>query len=199
MLIGILGGTFDPPHIGHLILAAEAVHQLHLNTVLFVVTPFPPHKRGWLISPVEDRLRMVQLAIEQNADFQISRVDIDRPSPHYAVDSMNILRQQFPHDNLIYLMGADSLRDLPTWHQANQFLSRCDGIGVMQRSLDDLEMQNLEQQLPGIRSKVTWLTAPRFDISSREIRERVKMQAPYRYFVSEKVFQYIVEKGLYRN
>jgi nicotinate-nucleotide adenylyltransferase len=199
MDIGVLGGTFDPPHLGHLILAAEAVHQLKLSKVLFVVTPSPPHKQGWIISSIADRLKMVEMAIELNNDFQISSVDIDRLPPHYAVDSMHILHQQYPNDRLFYLMGADSLRDLPTWHLAQEFVSSCDGIGVMQRSLDDLEMQELEMKLPGLQTKIIWLTAPRFDISSREIRERVRNQAPFRYFVTEKVYRYIIEKKLYRD
>ncbi|MGB9669138.1 MAG: nicotinate-nicotinamide nucleotide adenylyltransferase, partial [Anaerolineales bacterium] len=85
MEIGVLGGTFDPPHLGHLILAAEAIHQLRLSKVLFVVTPSPPHKQGWIISSIADRLKMVKMAIEQNNDFQISSVDIDRLPPHYAI------------------------------------------------------------------------------------------------------------------
>lgn len=199
MDIGVLGGTFDPPHLGHLILAAEAVYQLRLNKVLFVVTPSPPHKQGWLISSIADRLQMVEMAIEQNNDFQISRVDVDRSPPHYAVDSMKILHHQYPHDSLFYLMGADSLRDLPTWHLAHEFVSSCDGIGVMQRTLDELELQDLEQKLPGLSAKVIWLSAPHFDISSREIRERVRMQAPFRYFVTEKVYHYILKKKLYQD
>ena len=198
MPVGILGGTFDPPHIGHLILAEEAFHQLGLSRVLFVITPSPPHKQGWTISPLENRLTLVKMAIEDNPHFEISRVDIDRKPPHYAVDSMNILHQQFPQTDLIYLMGADSLRDLPTWHKANQFVESCDGIGVMDRHLNKFEMEDIQSKIPGIQSKVIWLTAPPFDISSREIRHRISVGAPYRYFLPQKVYQFIESEILYR-
>ncbi|MGB9586085.1 MAG: nicotinate-nucleotide adenylyltransferase [Anaerolineales bacterium] len=197
MRSGVLGGTFDPPHLGHLILAAEAVHQLKLSQVLFVLTPSPPHKIGWNITPVEDRLKLLEMAIMGNSEFQVSFVDIERLPPHYAVDSMNILHQNFPEQQLIYLMGADSLHDLPTWHRAKDFVEACDGIGVMQRTLDKLELRYMEEQLPGIDKKVIWLSAPRFDISSSEIRRRVKSGAPFRYFVPESVYQYILQNKLY--
>ena len=116
MKIGIFGGTFDPPHMGHLILAEEACWQLQLDHVLWVLTPFPPHKKDRIISPVQDRLSMVQFAITENDRFKLSRVDIDRQPPHYAVDTVSILQQSSVNDEFYYLMGADSLIDLPTWH-----------------------------------------------------------------------------------
>ena len=96
MRIGILGGTFDPPHIGHLILAEEAYHQLHLNRVYFVPAGDPPHKRHLRLSPVEDRLRMVTLAIADNPHFVVSRIDADRPGPHYTIDMVRLLRDRLP-------------------------------------------------------------------------------------------------------
>ncbi len=115
-LIGLFGGTFDPPHIGHLILAAEMRAQLSLDRLLWVLTPDPPHKQGQLITPVEHRLAMVKLAISNNDQFELSMVDIDRPGPYYAQDSVKIIAKQNPGADLVYLMGGDSLRDLPAWH-----------------------------------------------------------------------------------
>ena len=117
MKIGIFGGTFDPPHLGHLILAADAKEQLGLDQVLWVLTPFPPHKKDIKISPLQDRMTMVLLAITGNTNFHLSRVDIDRLPPHYALDTVNILRHNSPKDTFFYLMGADSLNDLLAWHE----------------------------------------------------------------------------------
>src|SRR5512143_3713267 len=113
--IGVFGGTFDPPHTGHLILAAEAQAQLDLERILWVLTPTPPHKPGQRITSTALRLEMLQAAIDGNPDFELSRVDLDRPPPHYAVDSVHLLRAAYPQAWLAYLMGGDSLDDLPTW------------------------------------------------------------------------------------
>ena len=116
MRVGIFGGTFDPPHVGHLILAEECRTQLRLDRLLWVVTNQPPHKLDQTLSPVEKRVEMVQLSIAGNSHFELSRVDIDRPGPHYAVDTVRLLQEQLPEAELFYLMGGDSLHDLPTWH-----------------------------------------------------------------------------------
>ena len=112
MRIGIFGGTFDPPHVGHLILAAEARDQLDLDCVLWVVTPDPPHKTTRALTPLETRLVMVHAAIDGDERFQISRIEIDRPGPHYSADTVRILAEEYPGSQLYYLMGGDSLRDL---------------------------------------------------------------------------------------
>lgn len=118
MRLGIFGGTFDPPHIGHLILAAEALAQLELDRVLWVLTPNPPHKTRRSLTPVALRYELLRAAFEADPAFVISWVDLDRPPPHYAVDTMRLLRQDHPRDRLVYLMGSDSLDDLPLWHMA---------------------------------------------------------------------------------
>ncbi|PWH18280.1 MAG: nicotinate (nicotinamide) nucleotide adenylyltransferase [Anaerolineae bacterium] len=196
--IGILGGTFDPLHLGHLILAEEALFQLALSRVFFLLTPCPPHKIDQEITAVEHRLKMLELAIRDQAAFQISRVDLDRPPPHYAVDSLKIIRKNNPKAKLFYLMGEDSLRDLTKWHDPLRFVQQCDGIGVMRRAIDDGTLVELDQALPGIKPKIIFLTAPRFDISSREIRKRVAQGLPFRYFLPPAVYDYIEENGLYR-
>ena len=115
--IGIFGGTFDPPHLGHLILAAEALYQLQLNRLLWVLTPEPPHKPGRPIAPLPHRLEMLQRAIAQTPGFELSSIEIDRPGPHYTIDTLEILRIQFPAADFALLIGGDSLRDLPGWHR----------------------------------------------------------------------------------
>lgn len=196
--IGILGGTFDPIHLGHLILAEEGLYQLGLDFILFLLTPFPPHKTGQRITPLQHRLAMLELAIGDNPFFQVSRVDIERLPPHYAVDSVKIIRASYPQAKVYYLMGGDSLRDLPSWHQPELFIHSCDGIGVMRRRGESKSLRDISQFLPEIQDKVIFLTAPQFDVSSREIRRRISNHLPFRYFLPPSVYKYIIENGLYR-
>ena len=196
--IGIFGGTFDPPHLGHLILAAEARAQLGLERLLWVLTPDPPHKQGQSIAPLEHRLEMVKLAIADDPQFEISSVELTRTGPHYALDTVNILAGQNPGVNLAYLMGGDSLRDLPHWHRPADFLSACHLIGVMRRPGDTIELATLEKTLPGLLSKVRFVEAPLLDIAAQEIRRRIAEGRPFRYFLPERVYEYIDRHGLYR-
>jgi nicotinate-nucleotide adenylyltransferase len=196
--IGIFGGTFDPPHLGHLILAAEAHAQLDLGRLLWVLTPDPPHKQGQSIAPLKHRLAMVRLAIDGNPQFEISTVDMDRPGPHYAVDTVKIISEQNPGANLIYLMGGDSLRDLPLWHKPADFLTACNFIGVMRRPGKTIDLPALENIFPGLTAKVRFVEAPLLDIAAHEIRARVAGGKPFRYFLPPGVYAYIVAHNLYR-
>jgi nicotinate-nucleotide adenylyltransferase len=196
--MGIFGGTFDPPHLGHLILAAEARAQLGLERLLWVLTPDPPHKQGQSIAPLELRLEMVKLAIADDPQFEISSVELNRPGPHYALDTVQILAGQNPGVNLVYLMGGDSLRDLPHWHRPADFVSACHLIGVMRRPDDAVELGILEESLPGLTAKVRFVDAPLLEIAAHEIRNRIAEGRPFRYFLPEPVYKYIDSHGLYR-
>lgn len=198
MRIGIFGGTFDPPHLGHLILAQEAQDQLVLDEVLWILTPYPPHKTGRKISSLKNRLAMVQLAIEGNSKFSLSRVDIDRQPPHYAADTVAILREKSPKDELYYLMGADSMNDLPDWHEPQRFVSSCDGIGVMVRHGESIDVSLIAPVIPGIGNKIHILDTPCIEISGNEIRKRVVLNKPFRYFLPENVYQYVINCRLYQ-
>lgn len=197
-LIGVFGGTFDPPHVGHLILASEAFHQLQFDRLLWVLTADPPHKQGCPIAPVSQRLDLLQAALAGNLAFELSRVDIDRPAPHYALDTLRILRGQNPGAALVYLMGGDSLQDLPTWHKPQEFLAACDAIGVMCRPGYDSDLAELESQLPGLTAKVRWIDTPRLEISSSKIRKRIAQGGAFRYYLTPPVYQLIQERHLYR-
>ena len=153
MRIGIFGGTFDPPHLGHLILAMEACDQLKLDRLLWMLTPAPPHKRSHVITPVEIRLEMLKLAVAHDSCFEISTLEMDRPAPQYAVDTIHELHRHFPKAKLIYLMGGDSLRDLPDWHQPRELVDLADKIGVMRRPGDLIKLDELERRLPGLTKK----------------------------------------------
>lgn len=197
--IGIFGGTFDPPHFGHLILAAEAQYQLELDLLLFVLTPDPPHKQGRKLTRLEDRVAMLSAAIENQPGFELSTVDIDRPGPHYTADTLLILREQYPHDQLIYLMGGDSLVGLPhDWHKQEEFIANCDLIGVMRRPQDKLELAPIEKAFPGISAKIQFVEAPLLEIASNQIRRRVREGRPYCFYLPEPVRRVIAERGIYQ-
>jgi nicotinate-nucleotide adenylyltransferase len=196
--IGVFGGTFDPPHLGHLILASEAVDQLQLDHCLWVLTPNPPHKRKQKITPVEIRFELVEAALWNNPTFQISRVEMDRPGPHFAVDTLRLLGSMYPLAQFFYLIGGDSLRDLPTWYQPLELISRCEGLGVMRRPQDLVDYEILETNLPGIRQKILPIQTPAIEISSREIRQRIKTGKSFRYFLPPLVYDLILARRIYR-
>jgi nicotinate-nucleotide adenylyltransferase len=198
MRLGIFGGTFDPLHIAHLILAEEAQVQLALDRVLWVLTPDPPHKNKWNVTPASHRLDMLRSAIGDNPLFEISRVDLDRPGPYYAVDTMRILRDLYPQAELVYLMGGDSLHDLPEWHRSDEFVAACDAIGVMRRADHEIDLPALERRFPGLIAKVHFVEAPLLEISASEIRQKIAAARPFRYYVPLSVYQIIRERDLYR-
>jgi nicotinate-nucleotide adenylyltransferase len=194
---GIFGGTFDPPHVGHLILAMEAYDQLGLEKVLWVLTPDPPHKVGKQIAPIDLRLKMVIESIGKDPSFELSRIDLDRPGPHYVLETMKLLHAQFPQAELVFLMGGDSLRDLPTWRQPHEFMNACDRLGVMHRVGDSIDLRELEQKLPGITQKVEFMAAPILEISSNMIRQLISQGKPYRYYLLPGVYEIIKNEHLY--
>ncbi len=197
MRLGVFGGTFDPPHWGHLRLAEAARTQLNLDIVLWVLTADPPHKKDQDISPVADRLALLLAAIEGEPAYELSRVDIDRPGPHWAVDTVALLGAQYPGDELIYLMGGDSLHDLPTWGRPLEFLSRC-SLGVLHRPADAINLSDLERQLPGLTAKVRFVEAPLVEISSHDLRRRIQEGESLAGWVPAAVERVIHERGLYR-
>jgi nicotinate-nucleotide adenylyltransferase len=196
--IGIFGGTFDPPHLGHLILASEARAQLHIDRLLWVLTSVPPHKLDQTISPLEDRLAMLKLAVAGDPAFEVSRVDIDRPGPHYTADTLRLLSAEYPRAAVILLLGGDSLHDLATWHEPGALVAECDEIGVMRRPDISIDLSDLEQKIPGITAKVRFVDAPLLEIASHEIRKRAREGLPFRYYVPAGVYEYIVKNSLYR-
>lgn len=196
--IGLFGGTFDPPHLGHLILASEAQSQLELDRLLWILTPEPPHKQGHPITPTEHRLAMVQLAIEDNPAFELSRVELDRPGPHYTVDTIKLIAGQNPEAEIVPIIGGDSLRDLPTWHKPKELLYACHWVGVMRRPNEESSLDELERELPGIRAKVHYVDAPLLEIASREIRNRIAEGRSVRYYLPASVYDYINQNHLYR-
>jgi nicotinate-nucleotide adenylyltransferase len=141
---------------------------------------------------------MLKLAIADEAAFKVSRVDIDRPGPYYSADTVKVLAKQNPGAAMIFLIGGDSLHDLTTWHEPDQLVAACDEIGVMRRPGARLDLASLEKQIPGLTRKIRFVDAPLLEIASNEIRKRAAEGLPFRYYVPTPVYEYILDKGLYR-
>jgi nicotinate-nucleotide adenylyltransferase len=199
MRVGVFGGTFDPPHMGHLILADEAHFQLKIDLLLWVLTPLPPHKMNRPISHVEQRLKLVRTTIKKNPSFTLSTIELDRPGPHYVVDTIRMLREKFLNDEIFYLMGGDSLRNLPNCNEPIDFIWSCDGLGVMRRPGDSIDLLDLEEKVPGISNRITFIDAPLLEISSSEIRERISTRRPFQYYLLPDVYQQILKNKYYQD
>ena len=196
--LGVYGGTFDPPHVGHLILAETAADSLNLARVVFVPAGTPPHKEASDVrEPVEHRLIMVERAIAGNPRFVLSRVDVDRAGPHYSVDMLRLLRDDYPGAEIVFLIGADSLRDLPTWSRPQELIQLA-RLGVMRRADAEPDLGELEMNIPGIGARIEWIIAPRIEIASHVIADQIAGGCSVRYQVPDSVLEYIREQGLYR-
>lgn len=196
--VGILGGTFDPIHIGHLILAEEAWFQLQLDRVYLAPAGDPPHKVGRQLAPVRDRLHMAELATADIDYIIVSSIDADRPGPHYTSDMVRLLQAEAgPNTELYFLMGMDSLRDLPTWREAAWLVEHARLVALSRHDVK-LNWDALEAALPGIRSRVIILDMPELEIASHVIQQRVRNGQPIRHMVPRSVEAYIHKHNLYR-
>jgi nicotinate-nucleotide adenylyltransferase len=195
--LGLFGGTFDPPHNGHVRLARAARAQLHLDQVLWIVAADPPHKRDQAISPVEKRLALVEAAVRTDPAFELSRVDVERPGPHYSADAVPIIARQHPGAQLVFLMGGDSLRDLPTWSRPLKLLEYCT-LGVVRRPGAVIDLATLEIQIPGLTDKVAFIDLPPLDIASQRVRLRAQRGEPLADLVPPAVADVIMFYQLYR-
>jgi nicotinate-nucleotide adenylyltransferase len=195
--LGIFGGTFNPPHIGHLIMAETAADRLGLDRVYFVPAGDPPHKIGLPRASVEERLQMVRLAIADNPRFILSRLDVDRPGPHYAVDMVRLFQQEHPQAEVYFLMGSDSLRDLLSWERPAELVAAC-RIVVMNRPVVPPDMDVLTANLPHLPAKLIYIDSPEIEISSTNIVARLQAGQSVRYRLPDPVLAYIHQEGLYR-
>ncbi len=199
MRMGVMGGTFDPIHHGHLVAAEEARAQLDLEQVIFVPAGMPPHKLDHPISSAEHRLRMVEMAIADNPHFTVSRVDIDRFGPCYTVDTIALLHDEWgPNAEIHFIMGTDSLADILTWHQPERLIRLC-RLAVVRRPDYEVDLAELDRLLPGVAARVYLLDMPLLEISSTDLQRRVRAEQPIKYQVPPAVEAYIYEHRLYRN
>ena len=196
MRLGILGGTFDPPHNGHLLIARAAKEQLRLDRVLFAVTGIQPLKQDQPVSPADQRADMVELAIAGEADFELSRIDLDRLGPHYTADLLRIASGVYPDAKVWFIMGGDSLVDLLRWRDPHRLIELA-RLAVLRRPGFEPDWTALEAALPDLRERIDWIDAPPIDIAAHDIQRRAREGESIEGLVPPAVAQYIAERGLY--
>jgi nicotinate-nucleotide adenylyltransferase len=198
MNIGVLGGTFDPIHIGHLKVAEEVAARLELPRILFVPAGQPWLKANNAISSVQHRLEMVRLAIAGNPRFKLSTIEIERPGPTYTVDTIAQLQSQLvAGGEIFFVLGWDNLSQLPQWHQPKRLIEMCRLVAVPRVDFPLPNLPSLEKALPGIAERVILFDKPRIDINASEIRRRVARGLSIGELVPAPVERYIKEHGLY--
>ena len=194
--LGLLGGTFDPPHFGHLWLAESARDQLHLDQVLFLPVGEPPHKEGNSVTAVTHRLHMTRLATDDHPAFHLNTLDIERPRPHTTCSLLPLIHTAYPQADLWLIVGADSLRDFPTWHEPASIITQC-RLAVLDRPGVVVDWPKLETAVPGLRAATDQLAGPTMDISSTAVRRWAKQNHSLRYLVPSRVLAFIQQQDLY--
>ena len=198
MKIGILGGTFDPIHLGHLAVAAETCRCLKLDRLVFLPAGQPYFKQLNTITPAEQRLLMLDLAISGEPVYSISKLEIERQGPSYAVDSVSRMKEDLAADDeLFFIMGWDSLMSLPLWYEALRLIQLCKIVASPRPGFPQPDISQIDAKLPGLTQRAIVLERPLIDISSTEIRRRVQEGLSIHDMVPAEVEKYIREKGLY--
>lgn len=195
--VGILGGTFNPPHLGHLVCAQEAHSQLGLDVVLLMPVNAPPHKEASEDPGAEHRVELCRLAAGDDRRLAVSRAEADRPGPSFTVDTLTKLHESSPEDQLIFVVGGDMARSLPRWRDPERILELAT-VAAAERAGDDRAA--IAEELEGLQGAggVEFFDMPRVDISSSLVRARVAAGRPIRYLVPDAVERYIETRGLYR-
>jgi nicotinate-nucleotide adenylyltransferase len=196
--LGVLGGTFDPPHIGHLWLAALAADALNLDRVLFMPAAQPPHKGSRPISRPTERLLMTRLAIQADPAFELCPIEMERTGPSYTIDSVTELTRAYPDAQLFLVMAADSLAQIDTWREPDRLLAEIEWIVGPRPGSALPDRSSLEERFGADASRIHLLTGPSLDVSSSEIRRRVAAGHTIRYLVARNVEELIIDRGLYR-
>jgi nicotinate-nucleotide adenylyltransferase len=194
--VGILGGAFNPPHVGHLVCAQEALVQLELEKVVFMPVGQAPHRELEGDPGAETRLEMVELAVADDGRFAVSRAELDRSGPSYTVDTLRELREKAPDDELFLILGGDQAAALPTWHEPETVLSLAT-VAVVERTNWSRNAIGIKVgRLPGA-ARIRYLDMPMMQVSSSGIRRRVAEGLPIRYLVPDRVANYIGTNDLY--
>ncbi len=199
--IGILGGTFDPIHYGHLAIAEEVREALGLERVLFVPSGIPPHKPDRPISPARDRVAMVELAIADNPSFELSRIEVDRPGPSFAVDTLELLVAEAlatgRRADFTFILSTEAFVELPTWRDPDRLLELCRMAVVPRAGRRGPGADWVERHFPGREDRVSFLDGPNLVLSSTVLRRRVANGRSIRYLVPDAVIAYIGDHALY--
>lgn len=190
--VGLFGGTFDPPHIGHLIVAEDATDALGLDAVWFIPAGAHPLKQGRVVAPAETRRAMMAAAIAGNDRFECLDVELRRPGPSFSVDTLRILHEAHPETEFFFLVGADVVSEFHTWREP-ETIAKLAHFTILTRGGE--EAQALR---PAVQVACRKVTVTRVDISSTEIRRRAREGKPFRYLVPERVYEIIVQQGLYK-
>lgn len=193
--VGVMGGTFNPIHTGHLVTAEEARHAFALDLVAFVPAGQPWQKEGVDVAPAEDRYLMTVIATASNPAFAVSRAEIDRAGPTYTIDTLRVMRDTYPGAELFFITGADAILSILTWKEPEEVLREARFIAATRLGYD---LERLEKELPqGLEDRVLIMEIPALAISSTDVRARVREGRPIRYLVPEGVARYIEKTGLY--
>ena len=192
-----MGGTFDPIHYGHLLMAEEARQAFALDEVIFVPNGWPAHKKAYLVSSPEDRYAMTRLATASNPRFSASRMEIDRPGMSYTIDTLRAFRSLYPElEEQYFITGADAVLEILTWHEYDKLVSECRFIAVTRPGF---VLERLSEIISAeFLSRVSFLPIPGLEISSTDIRQRVQEGRSIKYLTPESVETYIEQHGLYR-
>ena len=196
---GVFGGTFDPIHLAHLAVAEAARDAFGLRRVLFIPAAQPPHKPGRDISPVEDRLAMVEAAVEGNPAFEVSRLEIERSGPSYTVDTLTALCDAAPGDRLALILSAESYSEFGSWHEPRRILDLAALVVAPRVGYADADPDLIARQFPDARATVAFMDGPRIRLSASEIRQRAADGRSVRYLVPDAVAAYIGDHDLYQH
>ncbi len=189
----LFGGTFDPPHFGHLIVAQTIFEAEHFDQIVFVPAHLPPHKKGMKISSVDNRLKMLEIATQDNPNFIISDIEISRGGISYSLETIRAYKEETGIDrkDLFYLIGSDSLKQFHTWQNPKEILEECRVIVAIRPGFRPSDIPNW------ILAKIQFANIPRIEISSTQIRERWVEDKTIRYMVTQPVWEFINEQNLY--
>lgn len=188
--IGLLGGTFDPPHLAHLVLAQAALDELELDEIWFVPAFLPPHKRGGKVSPFQHRLQMIRLAVRGNPRFRVLTIEKKKGGLSYTVETLALLGRKYPGARFYLLLGSDNLAELSSWREPEKIFSLATPVFA--------HRLKAQKKLPAWLGRVVWLNNPRLEISSTNLRARVRAGRFISFLVPEAVERYIRKKRLYR-
>lgn len=196
--IGIMGGTFDPIHIGHLVTAEAVRNEYSLDRVLFIPAANPPHKKDQHVTPAFHRYIMTAMATYSNPFFHVSSIEMDRPGPSYTIDTIYELRKRYGTQTEIYFItGADAIQEIPTWDRIEELLGICHFIAATRPGCVP-SVDNIKEHFGELgEQKIHRLNTPELEISSTDIRERIKKGYSIKYIVPESVENYIIKEGLY--
>ncbi|MFA6807907.1 MAG: nicotinate-nucleotide adenylyltransferase [Eubacteriales bacterium] len=197
--LGIMGGTFDPIHYGHMVAAEMARTAFNLDYVLFIPTGTPPHKVDHQVTEACYRYKMVDLSIRDNAFFKLSSLEIDRDGPSYTIDTLKILQNKFPKQEIFFITGTDALKELVSWREPENIIRFAKVIGASRPGYDASEfLEKIFKEYPVTKERISELEVPALAISSTDIRRRVRTGKSIRYLLPEEVRLYIEKNNLYR-